>query len=225
VSGVFVTSTGTDIGKTFVTAGLIRELRRRGQNVHAIKPVVSGFDPDKSASSDPSVLLDALGKSTDIDAIEKISPWRFSAHLSPDSAARHEGRAINFDDVVAFSKEASTRFDGTLFIEGVGGVMVPLDDGHTVLDWMEALGLPVLLVAGSYLGTISHTLSALEVLASRQLRVQAIIISESVGSSVPTEEIFQTIMRFANHKKVFSLPRLQPGQIDHPMFVDVVNAL
>ena len=66
-----------------------------------------------------------------------------------------------------------------MLIEGVGGIMVPLDERHTVLDWMSALRLPVLLVAGSYLGTISHTLTALHVLAQRNLDIAAVVVSES----------------------------------------------
>ena len=66
-----------------------------------------------------------------------------------------------------------------MLIEGIGGIMVPLDGKHTVLDWMSALRCPVLVVAGSYLGTISHTLTALHVLAQRNLDIAAIVVSES----------------------------------------------
>src|ERR1019366_3696481 len=87
VSAYFVTSTGTDIGKTFVTAGLIRYLREAGQAVHALKPVVSGYDPSVVETSDPAVLLGALGRPVAADEVERIAPWRFRAPLSPDPAA------------------------------------------------------------------------------------------------------------------------------------------
>src|SRR5262249_38051955 len=155
---------GTDIGKTFVTAGLVSHLRARAIAVAAIKPVVSGFDPANVAAGDPSVLLAALGRPASPENIAEISPWRFSAPLSPDLAAKHENRALDFADLVAFSIAAIASCRGVVLIEGVGGIMVPLDDRHTVLDWMTALGVPALVVAGSYLGTISHTLSAVDVL-------------------------------------------------------------
>ena len=87
MSAYFVTSTGTDIGKTFVTAGLIRYLREAGQSVHALKPVVSGYDSSVVETSDPAVLLNALGRAVSADEIEHIAPWRFRAPLAPDIAA------------------------------------------------------------------------------------------------------------------------------------------
>src|SRR6185312_4226156 len=97
------------------------------------------------------------GRPLSLDEITRISPWRFEAPLSPDMAARREGRAIDFDALVDFTR--STASPLTL-VEGVGGVMVPLDEQHTTLDWMAAVGFPVMLVTGSYLGTLSHTLTA-----------------------------------------------------------------
>lgn len=206
MTAVFVTATGTDVGKTFVTAGLIRELRRQGRSVQALKPVISGFDPIAVGTSDTGVILDALGRDSTSDAIAAISPWRFAAPLSPDMAARRENRSVDFDELLRFCRKATAGL-GTLLIEGVGGIMVPLDDRHTVLDWMDALRLPVLLVAGSYLGTISHTLSALDVLARRGLSVMSIVVSESAASPVDLEETADTIRRFSD-VDVLTLPRL-----------------
>jgi dethiobiotin synthetase len=84
MSAVFITATGTDIGKTFVTAGLIRHIRSSGGAVFAVKPVVSGFDPDAWEKSDPAVLLAALGRPIALAEVEHISPWRFKA---PSTAA------------------------------------------------------------------------------------------------------------------------------------------
>ena len=139
MSAYFVTSTGTDIGKTFVTAGLIRYLREAGQAVHALKPVVSGYNSSVVETSDPAVLLNALGRRSTADEIDRIAPWRFRAPLSPDLAAAREGRSIDFDELIAFSRTAIAAATGILFIEGVGGIMVPLDAERTVLDWMAAL--------------------------------------------------------------------------------------
>src|SRR6202012_761398 len=118
--------------------------------------------------SDPAELLAALDCPATLIEIERIAPWRFGAPLSPDLAAQREGRVVDFNALVGFSRAAITGARGVMLIEGVGGVMVPLDDRHTVLDWMTVLRIPVLLVAGSYLGTLSHTLTALHVLAQRQ---------------------------------------------------------
>ena len=206
MSAIFVTATGTDIGKTFVTEGIVRALRFARRPVAALKPVLSGFAMENAASSDSGRLLTALGRAITPIEIEGISPWRFKAPLSPDMAARLEGEAIDFDALLEFSRARIAAAKGTLLIEGVGGIMVPLDDRHTVLDWMVALNLPVLLVAGSYLGTISHTLSALDVLERRGLRVLSVVVSESAGSTVDLDETVVTIRRFAS-ADIVALPR------------------
>jgi dethiobiotin synthetase len=146
MSAYFVTATGTDIGKTFVTAGLVRHLREIGAKVSALKPVASGFDIATAATSDAGVLLEALDIPITPESLERISPWRFAAPLSPDMAA--------------------------------------------------ALRLPLIVVAGSYLGTISHTLTALDVVGRRDLRVAALVVNDSGDGAVPLDETIATLKRF-----------------------------
>ncbi len=214
MAAIFITATGTDVGKTFVAASLIRHLRQMGRLVDALKPVVSGFDPDAAAASDPGVLLHALGLPVTPAEIDRISPWRFRAALSPDLAASLEGRSVDIDAVVTFCQSAIDQRRDILLIEGVGGVMVPLNDTRTILDVMMALQLPLILVTGSYLGTISHTLTALDALYQRNLKVLATIVSETPGSSVPLDDTVAAIARFAD--PVIGLPRQQPRQESEP---------
>ena len=211
MTAIFITGTGTDVGKTYVAAALIRQFRQMGRAVDAIKPVVSGFDPAAAAASDPGVLLQALGLPVTAAEIDRIAPWRFRAPLAPDLAAEREGRSIDVDTVIAFCQTAIDQRRDILLIEGVGGVMVPLDAERTILDVMMAVQLPLILVAGSYLGTISHTLTALDALFRRGMQVLAIVVSESAGSSVSLEDTVATIGRFAG--PVIGLPRreLQAG--------------
>jgi dethiobiotin synthetase len=222
VTAIFVTGTGTDVGKTFLSAALIRHWRAAGHAVAAFKPVASGFDPATAQASDPGVLLAALGRP--INDIETISPWRFAAPLSPDMAAAHEGRTLDFDAIVEFSRGMAGSADRVL-IEGVGGIMVPLDERHTVLDWMSALRLPVLLVAGSYLGTISHTLTALRVLAQRNLTVAAVAVSESAVPGAPLDETVAVIARFADLIEVIGVPRLSGEAHAHPAIARIATLI
>ncbi len=210
MSAFFITGAGTDVGKTFVAAGLIRKLRTQGRKVRALKPVASGFEMATAHTSDPGQLLTALGYKITEEAVAAICPWRFRAPLSPDMAAAKENRTIDFDAVVDFSR--TTTADEILIVEGVGGVMVPLDGQRTTLDWMQALGFPVILVGGSYLGAISHTLSALEVLRGRGLAVAAVVISESANSMVPLENTAQTVAAFATPCVTVKLSRAFPLQ-------------
>jgi len=224
VTAIFVTGTGTDVGKTFVTAGLIRHFCAAGRVVEAIKPVVSGFDPAGLPTSDPGVLLAALGRPATMDEVERIAPWRFAAPLSPDLAAAREGRTIVFDDLLNFSRRAAATRN-VLLIEGVGGIMVPLDNKHTVIDWVKALRVPVLLVAGSYLGTISHTLTALHVLAQRNVEIAAVVVSESETSGATLDETVTSIARFAQPIDVIGVPRLTQDAGLHPAFGQIAKLI
>lgn len=176
----FVAGTGTDLGKTHVGCALLETARLRGLRVNAFKPVVSGFDPAAPETSDPGRLAAALGRS---EAWAEVSPRRYRAPLAPNLAARLEGDALRMDDLVGDCQVwlAGRNVDLAL-VEGAGGVMSPMTDDATNLDLMSALGLPILLVAGSYLGTASHLLTALEVVRARSLTVAAIVISESLDS-------------------------------------------
>ena len=225
MSAVFITATGTDIGKTFVTAGLIRHLRASGREVDALKPVMTGFDPAHPEASDAGILLAALGRPVIAAEIARISPFRFSAPLSPDMAARRERRDIDFNALTEFSAGAAARAEGTLLIEGIGGVMVPLNDRHTVLDWMVALTCPVILVTGSYLGSLSHALTSIDALGPRSIAIRTVVVNETPGSTVPLADTVATLTRFAAPIPVVALPRLPATNTAHPAFAQIAGML
>jgi dethiobiotin synthetase len=205
--GLFVTAIGTGIGKTLVTAILCRQLTLAGRKVRAIKPVVSGYTPDDPAS-DPCLLLRALDQIPAPEMIAAIAPWRFVPPLAPHLAARREGRALSLDDVAAFCRAQEHDSRDYLLIEGAGGVMTPIDDEHTFLDLIARLGHPAVLVAGSYLGAISHTLTALDALRHRAVPVAGIVVSES-DNSAGLDDTIEAVCRFTGSATtVYALPRL-----------------
>ncbi len=203
----FITASGTDIGKTFVTRLLIRQLREKAKSVRALKPLMTGYTDETAPESDTAYLLEALGLPMTAQNIADVTPWRFAAALSPNMAAKREGRPIDLKEVLAFCNAARDGIEDYLLIEGVGGVLVPINDQCTVREWIMLLQIPVLLVTGSYLGSISHTLTALEALQSKGIRVAGIIVSESAASSVTLAETLETLICFAGGVRVISLPR------------------
>lgn len=192
MSAYFVIGTGTNVGKTYVTASFTRQ----NKNILAIKPIISGYSD--AEETDTHILMQAQGL-TNPDA---ISPWRFAAPLSPETAAKREGREIIFSEVVEWCRSRISAHQGITLIEGAGGVMSPAMSRHTMLDLAAALQLPVLLVAGSYLGTISHILTAVTALKMRGVSIHEIIISESEISPMPLEETAETIERFCGIRPV-----------------------
>ncbi|MBE7249441.1 MAG: dethiobiotin synthase [Actinomycetospora chiangmaiensis] len=206
---VFIAGAGTEIGKTYVTAALTRALAARGRTVRTVKPLASGVPPlgdPGFAESDTARLLDAQGIALDAEAVEACSPWRFSAPLSPDQAAVLEGRSLELADLVGWCRAQIACTPGTLLIEGVGGLMSPVTETATGLDWLRALGVPALLVSGSYLGAISHTLTACETLARYYVPLRAVVVSESQGAPAPAGTVAASIARHAG-AKVFCLRR------------------
>jgi len=209
----FITSTGTGIGKTFITAALIRQARGLGKSVAAYKPIISGYDPIHPSESDTGVLLQSLGETITQATIDRMSPWRFSTALAPSMAAQTEKVDLDFESVVAHGRRAIEEKDEIVFIEGVGGVMVPVDARHTVLDWIEKLGIQAILVTGSYLGTLSHTLTALSVLEQRKVPIFAIIVNESDDSPVPLSATLGELSRWTRLPLV-PVKRRPPGDED-----------
>ncbi len=192
----FITATGTNIGKTFVTTNICRELRLSGRKVSVIKPVISGYE-ENDKNSDTALILESLGLEINKQNIENISPWRFRAPLSPDMAAKKEGKHISLDDLVKFCRSKETDEHDILLAEAVGGVCVPLNDKETVLDWMEALpGWKIILITSNYLGSISHTISALHSLAAYRLKPYAVIINESEDNTVSMADTEATLLNF-----------------------------
>ena len=171
----------------------------KGRPVQALKPVISGYDDTAPDNTDSGILLGSMGMKPTKRNVENISPWRFLAEISPDMAAVRENRQIDFPQLISFCKESiedNSAQGTTTLIEGVGGVMVPLNETHTVLDWIIALKIPTILVAGTYLGTISHTLTACSVLTSNGVDVTRIVLSQSAENPVKPEETASVISKF-----------------------------
>jgi dethiobiotin synthetase len=226
MTAIFITGTGTDIGKTFVAAGLIRHWRAAGRRVDALKPLATGFDPADADKSDAGVLLTALGRPVSPAEIERISPWRFAAPLSPDMAARREDRSVDFNAVVEFSRKAVATNTDTLLIEGIGGIMVPLDHKHTVLDWMIALQVPLVVVTGTYLGSLSHTLTCLDVLAQRGLAVKALVVNDTPGSAITYQSTSDTLSNFVRTIPIIvGIRRLSGAHTGDGIFADIAKSL
>jgi dethiobiotin synthetase len=174
VKKYFITATGTGIGKTAITCALVHQLIKNGKKVAALKPVISGWE---DVDTDTHKILAALNLPATQENIEKISPWRFTAPLSPDVAAKMEGRVVDFAELVTFCEDVSK--SDYLLIEGAGGVMTPITNNKTMADLIAALQIPAILIAGTYLGTISHTLAALKALESYNIEVSHIVLNQS----------------------------------------------
>lgn len=220
---VFITATGTEIGKTFVTCSLAWRLRARGETVRVVKPVVSGFDP-ADTESDVQRILDCIGQRPTFSAVEAVSPWRFADPISPDMAAKRAGHPISFDALIRFCRRAGEG-DGTLLIEGIGGAFVPLTARHLVADWIAELDCRTIVVTGTYLGTLSHTIATVQAMRFRGIRVASLIVSESVTSAVSLDETVEAFRHWLGGSRVYGLPRQPEGPAPWETAPDLTMAL
>jgi dethiobiotin synthetase len=158
---IFITGTGTDVGKSVVAAMLLA-----GTRGFYWKPVQSGLEPISDS--------DWVRRATDLPQDHFLpETYRFRNPLSPHAAAALEGVRI---DLTAFRLPVLPG-PGHLIVEGAGGVLVPLNERHFMLDLIVQLALPVLVVASSRLGTINHTLLTLQALRSRRVSVVGIVLN------------------------------------------------
>ena len=175
--GLFVTGTDTGVGKTYLAAAIVRDLRARGVRAGAYKPACSGSErgPDGGTRwADVDALAGALGPGADV---ERVCPQRFHAPLAPPVAAREEGRAVDAGLLRAGARWWEGRAEA-LIVEGAGGLLSPLAESESVADLAAELGFPLLVVARLGLGTINHTLLTVEAARRRGLRVAGVVLND-----------------------------------------------
>lgn len=173
----FVTGTDTSAGKTFVTAGIASAFKRKGLSVGVMKPVETGcpLKSEELVPEDAALLKEASGAT---DALDMINPYRFRLPLAPSVAARLEGVVIDFEKIEqAFT--ALKKAHDIVLVEGAGGLMTPLTDEKTNADLAFVLGLPLIIVAGSKLGAVNHTLLTIEVAKAMLLNVKGVILNHT----------------------------------------------
>lgn len=164
---LFVTGTGTGVGKTRAACQWVRLWRARGANAAGIKPIGAGVRDDAEQ------LREASGN---ILSLDETNPCALSVPLAPWIAAEREGTAVDFERVAAGVEAARRRFSH-LAVEGVGGWLVPLSPILTVREWAKELGLPVLVVAPGGLGTLNHVLLTLESIDRAGLPVAGVVLN------------------------------------------------
>ena len=189
-AGIFVTGTGTEVGKTTVAAAFAGALRRLGVRVGVCKPIASGCPkfPDRGnmgvladedfLSPDASAMARMAGLSDQDETLLRLmSPIRYGAPVSPHIAARIEGREPDWRKVAAAMDfwQENCEF---LIVEGAGGWLVPLDHHDTTVgDIAATLRLPVLVVTTSELGTLNVTALTVQAIRQRQLVASGIVIN------------------------------------------------
>jgi dethiobiotin synthetase len=166
---LFVTGTDTEIGKTLVSAALLRGFARAGLRAAAMKPVAAGaFEVDGVWHNEDADQLDAAASV--LLPPELRTPYLLKAPAAPHIVAAQENVTLDIGRIVDCHAQALQLAD-MVVVEGVGGFRVPLTDTQDTADLAVALNLPVVLVVGMRLGCISHALLTAEAIAARGLHL------------------------------------------------------
>jgi len=165
--GTLVTGTDTGIGKTWVSALIVEQLRKGGTDAVGLKPVLSG------GRDDAMRLWEAGGGTLDLDV---VNPWWFRTPVAPLVASRIEGNPLVLAEMVAQIHEVRDLHDFTL-VEGVGGWEVPMSEEFGFPEFAKALGFPVLVVAANWLGTINHTLLTVKAIQAAGLECLGVVLN------------------------------------------------
>jgi dethiobiotin synthetase len=202
MSGLFVTGTGTEVGKTVLAAVLARTLTADGLAVAVFKPCVTGLD--EGGEADHTLLRRASGSAqSDVE----IAPYRYGPPASPHLAAALAGEQIEPERLLASARAAAEGADA-LVCEGVGGLLVPLCGEYLVRDLAAELGYPVAIAAAPALGTINHTLLTIEVARAAGLEVAAVVLTPWPESPSEIELSNRATIAELGDVEVLTLPRL-----------------
>jgi dethiobiotin synthetase len=177
-SGLFVTGTDTDVGKTAVAVAIVRGLMRdglqSGLRVGVYKPVASGVPTGGAAGSDIARLWEAAGRPLSMEA---VCPQRFEAAISPPRSALAEGRRID-ETLLRSGFDAWRNASDIVIVEGAGGLFSPLGETTLNVDLARDLDLPLVVVDAARLGAIGRTLAVVRAARAEGLHVAAVVLSQ-----------------------------------------------
>lgn len=175
--GIFITATGTDVGKTYVSALLVRQLRERGLNCEYFKPVLSGaiIHVNEILAEDAEIVCNTAGLSG--DPLGRVS-YAFEPAVSPHLAAAMEGRTISLEKIVEDYNRIAENSDFTV-VEGAGGITTPLDLDIKLFmyDIPEVLGLSTIIVADAGLGSINNVFLTTDFLKRSPIKIKGVILN------------------------------------------------
>lgn len=204
IKGFFIIGTDTGVGKTIITAAIIKFAKFSGLKVCAMKPVETGCFKSKLKAQSSKLKKEVLIPSDGMflkemagmdDSIDLINPVRFENPLAPFPASEIEGINVDIEYIKKAYSKLSKKYN-VILVEGIGGLLVPLKKDYLLLDLIRDFGLPVIVVSRPGLGTINHTLLTVNYALKEGLTIAGVIINHTqLPDSSPAERTNPEVIR------------------------------
>ena len=203
---LFVTATDTDIGKTFVCAGLAYALKKLDINVGIMKPFACGSKQKTGFSSNDLTVLTNAAMVNDTEDI--INPFFFPIPASPYSAAKSLGVNIDIQHVMDCFKKLDEIHDIVL-VEGIGGIMTPILKDYAIIDLIKDLDANTIIVTSSKIGTVNHTVLTCKMCKNMNIPVKGLIINNFDSTGYPIDELERDLNALTDLPVLCSLPHMK----------------
>jgi len=215
MKSLFVTGTDTDVGKTCVSASIVKNLRDMDIDVGVMKPFASGHKKNSnSLPQDVEILMKYSGSQ---DPIDLVNPYFFEIPTSPYDAAKILVQKINLQKVIdAYNKLLSSH--DLVIVEGIGGLMTPITQNYFVSNLISELDIDTIVVMGSKLGTVNHTLLTYEHCKQMQLKLKGFVINQTESNGYDLANLKQQIMELTSQIVYCAIPYHR--NFDFDLYVD-----
>jgi len=201
----FVTGTDTDVGKTYITAGLAVTFRKMGLDVGVMKPFAAGTAQKKGFKSED---IKILSKSAQVhDPENLINPQFFKIPASPYTAWKKLKIKPKVSTILSSFKKLS-KLHETILVEGMGGVMTPILKDYYITNLIKEMKIPALIVTRSKIGTVNHTIMTVKMCEKYKIPVKGIIIN-NFDAGYPIKQLTSDLQNLTGVKVLGSIPFLK----------------
>ena len=203
---LFVTATDTDIGKTYVCAGLAYALKKSGIDVGIMKPFACGVKQKIGFSSNDLTILTNAAMVDDAEDI--INPFFFPIPASPYTAAKNLGVKINVEHVMECFRKLDEIHD-IMLVEGIGGIMTPILKDYAIIDLVKDLMANTIIVTSSKIGTVNHTVLTCNMCKNMNIPIKGLIINNFGSTGYPIPELERDLSALTDLPVLCSLPHMK----------------
>ena len=203
---LFITATDTDIGKTYVCAGLAHSLKKLDIDVGIMKPFACGVKQKTGFSSNDLTILSKAAMVN--DAEELLNPFFFPIPASPYTAAKNLGVKIDIDYLMKCFRKLDEIHD-VMLVEGIGGIMTPILKDYAIIDLIKDLEANTIIVTSSKIGTINHTIMTCDMCKNMKIPVKGLIINNFDSTGYPVSDLERDLSALTDLPVLCSLPHMQ----------------